>query len=626
MLDSRSQYHILLVSHIPEELRVLRTMLYREEITVSIAQNGTDAMTLVMQKPPDLVLLSVTMPDMDGFEVCRRVKASPKTREIPVIFLTGKTRSDDIVKGLELGAVDYITKPFHQAELLARVLTHLELKHTRDLLSVQNRQLAEKNEELHTFYAHKEQHFFEAIREIEQQYRLLAQQVADGIGIIQDGKLVFVNNALTKMLGLTVDQLVGTPLLDFAADDNRSDMQQAYQQIEAGDDDPQWQVLQWVMKGDGQEIWIEGRHSLIEWQEKPAILVSMRDISQHKLRELEIEQEKEFLLHENLRLKSTLKERYRFGEIIGKSAAMQEVYELILDAAASDANVIIYGESGTGKELIAQTIHQSSGRYETPFVPVNCGAIQETLFESEFFGHRKGAFTGAHCNKAGLFELARGGSLFLDELEALTPSMQTKLLRAIDGGGYLPVGGKTLRKTDVRLIAATNKNLFEQIEQGLMRQDFLYRIHVIALTVPPLRERREDIPLLIDHFLKKYRQEAQQPVLSGSMLNTLYDYDWPGNVRELQNTIQRFLATKRLNFIGSRKQMPQDDVTSDQERRRLPEALNAFEKRMILRTLQQQKWNKTRTAAMLGITRRSLIRRLKKYGLKSPAPDRIARS
>ena len=460
-----------------------------------------------------------------------------------------------------------------------------------------------------------------ALWKSERQYRLLVENVTDGIGIIQKGKLVFVNGALASMLGFTVDQLLGSMLLDLVHEEHKANIRKTYEQLETGLADPQWHVLQCIIKGDDHELWIEGHHSAIEWEGSPAILVSMRDISQHKLWEREIEQEKEFLRQENIQLKSSMKDRYRFGEIIGKSPAMQAVYELILNAAASDANVIICGESGTGKELIAQTVHQLSKRQQKPFVPVNCGAIPEDLFESEFFGHRKGAFTGAHRNKEGFFDFAREGSLFLDELEALSPVMQAKLLRAVEGGGYMPVGGDTLKKTETRIIAATNRDLTEQLEQGLMRDDFFYRMYVIAIIVPPLRDRREDIPLLIDYFLKTYGDGTQQPRLSGKMLKALYDYDWPGNVRELQNTIQRFLTTKRLDFIRARKTVPleSDDLSAtefDQEDLLLHEAVEALEKRLIVRMLNRNNWNKTKTATMLGITRRSLIRRIEKYNLK----------
>ena len=738
MENTDSRHTVLIVDDAPENLQVLSHILYEQGINISVAESGREAIELVAHKPPDLILLDIVMPEMDGYEVCARLHQEPATKNISIIFLTAKDQMRDIVKGFECGAVDYVTKPFNPPELLARVLTHLELKRSRDLLTAQNQErriLLENTLEAltHPFYVidasdytvklanstarlngitdaitcyaltHRQEtpcegtehpcplrevkcsrkavtvehiHFDhagrrryveihgypmfdtagnvhqmleyalditdrklaeQALQRSEQQYRRLAESVADGIGILQNGKLVFVNEALTSMLGYSAEQLLGSTLLDLVHEDHKANIQQAYEQLEAGKHEPQWHLLQCIVRGDGREIWIEGRHSLIEWEGNSAILVSIRDISQHKLREIEIVQEREHLRRENLQLKSTIKERYRFGDIVGKSPAMQDVYKFILDASETEANVIICGESGTGKDLIAQTIHQLSQRKDKPFVPVNCGAIQESLSESEFFGHRKGSFTGAYRHKEGFFDMACGGSLFLDELETLSPVMQAKLLRAVEGGGYMPVGGDTLKKTNVRIIAATNRDLSQQVEQGLMREDFFYRMSVIVILVPPLRERREDIPLLIDHFLRIYSDdEASRPGLSGKMLRALYDYDWLGNVRELQNTIQRFLATKRLDFIGTRADFigtSSDSIgmrkfefgesgeaaslESELHTLLLPEAVETFEKKIILRILQQHRWNQSKTAQTLGITRRSLIRRMKKYGLKS---------
>ena len=613
MLKLDSKYTVLIVDDVPENIQVLSSLLEQKGITIFIAQSGRDALEIVARNPPDLILLDIMMPGMTGFDVCAHLKQDPAAKAIPIIFLTAKTDTADIVKGFEIGAVDYVTKPFHLAELLSRVFTHLELKKARDLITAQNQQLEQQNRALQACYARKEQ-----------QYRLLIENVADGIGIIREGKWVFVNDALSAMLGFTANQLIGNALLALVHEDYKAELRQTYQRFETGEFEPGWQVLQCIIRGDGRELWIEGRQSVIEWEGCPAILVSMRDISQHKFREIEIEREKEQLRAENVQLKASLKERYRFGKIVGKSQAMQEVYKLILDAAASDANVIICGESGTGKELMAQTIHALSNRQDKAFVPVNCGAIPEALFESEFFGHRKGSFTGAHRDKEGFFGLARAGSLFLDELEALSPVMQTKLLRAVEGGGYMPVGGDKIRNTDVRIIAATNRDLPEQVKQGLMRDDFFYRMYVIAITVPPLRERREDIPLLIDHFLKKYSAASQQPALSGKMLKALYDYDWPGNVRELQNTIQRFLTTGRLDYIGekpltsSRNLVATGDLSGmevDQEGMDLQATLDEFEKRVLTKILAQNHWHRGKTAQMLHITERTLYRKMQKYQL-----------
>ncbi|MEE9613061.1 MAG: PAS domain S-box protein, partial [Desulfatiglandales bacterium] len=251
----------------------------------------------------------------------------------------------------------------------------------------------------------------EALRASEKRYRILTENVADGVGIVQDRKFQFVNTALASIFGYTVDRLVGMEPIALFRDDHKARFKELAEELEKGIPVESFQAP--CIRGDGREIWVEGRHNIIEWKGKPALLVTVRDVTESKLREIAIMGEREHFQSENLKLRATLKDRYRFGVIIGKSPAMQEVYELILNASASDTNVVIYGESGTGKELIARTIHDMSDRHDKPFVPVNCGAIPEPLFESEFFGHRKGAFTGAQMDKFGFFDFAHGGTLFL---------------------------------------------------------------------------------------------------------------------------------------------------------------------------------------------------------------------
>jgi DNA-binding NtrC family response regulator len=311
------------------------------------------------------------------------------------------------------------------------------------------------------------------------------------------------------------------------------------------------------------------------------------------------------------------KDRYKLGEIIGRSPVMQEVYEQIVNATASDANVVISGESGTGKELVAQTIHHLSKRREKTLVPVNCGAIPELLFESEFFGHRKGAFTGADRDKPGFFDTAHGGTLFLDEVGELPLTMQVKFLRALQSGEYIPVGDQKIKRVDVRIIAATNRNLVEQRMQGVIRDDFFYRIYVIVIHLPPLRDRKEDIPLLIDHFLKQYSEDETRPTLPGRIVETLLQYDWPGNIRELQNTIQRYLAGERLEFPDIRRTeaVKPPDREFEPGGVSLREALDAYEKQVLTSVLEQHHGHTQKSAEALKIPLRTLYRKIKKYQL-----------
>jgi PAS domain S-box-containing protein len=345
----------------------------------------------------------------------------------------------------------------------------------------------------------------------------------------------------------------------------------------------------------------------------------IEDVTEATLWKKEIQERTELLSRENLRLRTLFKDRYRFGKIVGKSAAMQEVFESILQAAGSEVSVIIYGESGTGKELVAGAIHDLSRRRSRRFVPVNCGAIPQHLLESEFFGHKKGAYTGAVSETKGFLERANGGTLFLDEVGELSLDMQVKLLRALEGGNYFPLGESRPAKSDFRLISATNRNLKEMVKQGRMREDFFFRIDIVPIDLPPLRRRREDIPLLIDHFLRQFTGSDNPPVLPGKVLEALYKYEYPGNIRELQNLLQRYLATKRLDLLGSVEQdkMP-DSSGSLEDESSLQEQVSLFEKSLIEKCLVLHQWNRIRTAAALKIDRKTLYTKMKAYGLISP--------
>ncbi len=345
------------------------------------------------------------------------------------------------------------------------------------------------------------------------------------------------------------------------------------------------------------------------------------DITERKLKEEELSEKENRLRQENVRLKSSIKERYRFGNIIGKSRVMQDVYEHIVNAASTDANVVVYGESGTGKELVADAIHNMSDRKDKSFVVVNCGAIPENLLESEFFGYKKGAFTGAGIDKHGYLDLADGGTLFLDEIGELGLAMQIKLLRAIEGGGYTPVGGSRTKKTNIRIIAATNRNLLDAVKKDLMRLDFFYRIHIIPIHLPPLRERKEDLMLLVEHFLKSYDDVEKLPPITGKIIETMQNYDWPGNVRELQNTLHHYITLKKFDIVGKSLFKPEnsdDDFAKnaiEEETGNLRTAMDRFEKKYLTKILTENKWHRSRSASMLGINRKTLFKKMKGHGI-----------
>ena len=415
---SPSECKLLLVDDTPANLNVLCELLEQEGYNISIALNGPDALELVQEVEPDLILLDVMMPGMDGYEVCSRLKGDARVRHIPVIFVTAKDLTEGVVAGFEAGGVDYITKPFREQEVLARVRTHLCLSQLRRELESQNNNLADKIDEL--------------------------------------------------------------------ADKN----EQLEQEI-------------------AQRKKLKGQLSMISEREA---------------------------------------ERWGLEGFVGKSATLGKIFDDIrLMQESSNTSVLITGESGTGKELIARAVHFGSGRRDGPFVPVNCAALPGELVESLFFGHLKGAFTGADADRIGYFEMAHEGSLFLDEIGEMPLELQAKRLRVLEDGQVQRIGEKEGRKVDVRLVVATNQNLLQQIQEGRFRQDLYFRLARFTVTAPPLRERREDIPLLAQHFLQMFAAEmGREPSdFIPAALEALQGYGFPGNVRELKNIVERALIESR---------------------------------------------------------------------------------
>jgi two-component system response regulator HupR/HoxA len=317
--------------------------------------------------------------------------------------------------------------------------------------------------------------------------------------------------------------------------------------------------------------------------------------------------------------------RYKYDSMIGKSKPMQDIYTLLDKIKSSESTVLIQGDNGTGKELIAKAIHYNSPRKEKTFVSQNCSAFNENLLDSELFGHVKGSFTGAVKDKKGLFEIADKGTFFLDEIGDTSPAMQVKLLRIIQEGTFIPVGGTETRKVDVRILAATNRNLKDMVEKGTFREDLYYRINVINIRVPSLRERKEDIPLLVDYFLDKSAQEKniKKKIMTKRALEKLYDFPWPGNIRELENEIERLVVlageeqkltadmlSPRLLEFGEKNKIQGARVHG-----KLKDALEELEREMIKEGLRRTGWNKSKLAKELGISRAGLIMKVEKYGL-----------
>ncbi len=325
--------------------------------------------------------------------------------------------------------------------------------------------------------------------------------------------------------------------------------------------------------------------------------------------------------NENLFLKKQLKKKDEFKEIIGKSEEIQKVFNLVDKVADTDSTILICGESGTGKELIAKAIHYRSSRANKPFVSINCGALPENLLESELFGHVKGSFTGAIRDKDGLFKVASGGTFFLDEVGETSPAIQVKLLRVLQEREIIPVGGTKPIKVDVRLIAATNADLERAVKEERFRADLYYRLNVIPINIPPLRDRRDDIPLLVDHFLKLASEKmGRGKGITKQAMDLLINYDWPGNVRELENIIERAvileegdeitvdsLPDKIKNHINSSKKIVMQKAKM---------TLEELEKEYLISVLEETNWQKKKASSILGINASTLYRKIQRYGIK----------
>jgi DNA-binding NtrC family response regulator len=325
------------------------------------------------------------------------------------------------------------------------------------------------------------------------------------------------------------------------------------------------------------------------------------------------------LRQENVLLRKALKRQFEFKDLVSKSPKMEAVFDLARTAAKSNSTVLILGESGTGKELLARAIHAESPRQDGPFVGVSCAALTESLLESELFGHEKGAFTGAASSARGKFEIAAGGSLFLDEIGDISPKLQLDLLRVLDAREFRRVGGSQLIKADVRILAATNRDLKKLVESGAFREDLYYRLNVIPVTLPPLRERKEDIPLLVEHFLAQSRTEMQKPLegVSAEAMEMLMAHDWPGNVRELRNVLERGAVMARGPIVTPMElelappALPAGATPTDS-----PDLLRDVERKHIVAMLKQQNWNITRSARALGIDRVTLYNKIKRYQIR----------
>jgi len=497
---------ILIVDDTPANLDLLCQILEGQQYRVLAVPSGELAMRVATEAKPDLILLDVMMPEMDGYEICRRLKTSEFTRDVPVIFISARDETDSLVQGFAAGGVDYITKPVRADEVLTRVGTHLKISRLA-------RELTEKNTQLERGSA----------------------------------ELKEANEALRREMH------------------KREQVENALQ------------------VADGQLSAISDREAA----------------------------------------------RWGIAGFVGHSRTLSRILQDIRRVQNfGSVNVLITGESGTGKELVARAIHFGSSRAKQPFIPVNCVAIPEELAESMLFGHVRGAFTGATMDRKGYFELAHGGTLFLDEIGDMPASLQAKLLRVLEDGRVTPLGSTREKQVDVRIVAATNVDVQSQINAGAFRQDLYFRLAQFCVESPPLRERREDIPMLATHFVRLFAQEmgVAEPGISTEALAALGQHDFPGNVRELKNIIERSLiesegqtiTPRHLHITTARPRqatvspatepdsIPTDMVASAD----LPLNLEEAETLLIRRALAETGGNIAEAARRLGVNRTRIYRKL----------------
>ncbi len=571
------QNDILVVDDTHENLSVLRQLLTEKGYLVRLALSGKIALKAVKSHIPDLILLDILMPGMNGYEVCRVLKSSKRTSHIPVIFISALTETKGILKAFQAGGVDYITKPFKTEEVLARVQTHLELKN--------------------------------AIREKDQAH-LMLQTILESI----DNTIVTVNNQLDIVnTNKPIDSICGKlpgkrRTFEENLEDDNSPCTQALKQALKSNKKVKEYRVECSCGGQSDRTLVLNAAPLMgkENASTGAVLV-IRDITHLSS------------------LEKKLLEQNSFYSTIGQNERMQEIYALVKQTADLDVNVLICGDSGTGKELIAEAIHLSSSRADKPLVKVNCAALSESLLESELFGHVSGAFTGAEKDRIGRCQAAEGGFLFLDEIGDISHRFQAKLLRFLEQKEFERIGDSRTLKADVRVVAATNHDLQEKVKNKEFREDLFYRLKGILITLPSLKERADDIPLLISHFIQIFRKSLSKNIqaLDEDVTGLFIDYQWPGNVRELKSTLQYACALCPGEVIHKEHLPPEFLLAASKEPTDLwkPKSLIKSsiemdsEKKSILAILEKTDWNKAKTARLLGISRGTLYSKLLRLGI-----------
>ncbi|MCH7923361.1 MAG: sigma-54-dependent Fis family transcriptional regulator [Nitrospinae bacterium] len=576
---------ILIVDDEPDNVDLVDQHLRHTGYITQLAYSGEEALELFERQRPDCVLLDVMMPRMNGFEVCQRIKAATGASDyVPVMMVTVLDDIDSIVEGLERsGADDYLTKPFKARELIARVSTLIRSKVYWDRLQAAHQELVRKD--------------------------LYLERMLDPLWILDEaGLTVEVNPAFCRLVGRERDAVLKRPAEAFFGDEDRGRLEAALRALREGDRPEPMELS--VIDSDGQPLpALASLSPILQNRKMLGTIVVLRDLREKRALE-EAVAEREAQLKS---LEEQLEAFHLTKRVVGTSRPLRHSLEITRQAAASSASALLVGESGTGKELFAHAFHRWSERAEGPFVTVACAALPDALLEAELFGSEEGVETVGR--KTGRIEQTEGGTLFLDEIGETSPAVQVKLLRLLQEGEFEPLGATKARTADVRLVASTTKDLAAEVEAGRFREDLYYRLSVITIALVPLRERKEDIPLLIDHFLKLYNEKNHKEVqgLTKKASYALADYSWPGNIQELENTIERAVVLCRGDLI-TEEDLPEEVRLEGEEKKKLVIPMGAtleeIEKRVIVETLKHYRGNKQAAARALGIAARTIYRKL----------------
>lgn len=685
---------IMVVDDNASMLQTLRYILEDEGYRVILCPNGRAAIA-GFDKNVYAVILDIIMPDIDGLKVFEELKKI--NPYCPIIFLTGFIEKQDrgnirkkfrpyayVIKGQDpdqlldtlAGAVEYFKN------FLENLKLNEELKRLNQKLVQKTEDLSKANTDIESFNQILKETVERQIKEITRKEEILAR-------IIEIGNIISSSLDLTKILSMVMkisksmmnvdacslilfderdSKLFHKVVLQkggkifkqsFELNEEKGILNWVFWQKESiiindvyndtrfypkYDEIPGFEtrtmlciplkakegilgVAQVINKADGKGFSEDDKDIF-------AVLCTQVALSVKNARLFEeINRAKEIKEKENIILRDRLGEKWDFHNIIGKGQRMKELMEMVQKVAEAPYSVMITGESGTGKELIAKSIHYNSPRHDGPFITLNCAAVPKDLIESELFGHEKGAFTGATQRKPGLFELANGGSIFLDEIGDMSLQAQAKILRILQEKELQRIGGSELINVNVRILAATNKDLLLEIKKGNFREDLYYRLNVVSIHIPPLRERKEDIPLLIDHFLKESNKDMNKRVssLPQKILQIFMDYHWPGNIRELKNTIERIVTLSPSDSIINVDVLPLEirssgslscwDLSRYKKTGNMYHAQRQLEKEMIIEALEKTKYNKSRAADLLGISRKVLYEKINSHGINNIPPN-----